>query len=262
MALLFFLVILSAGCSENNSKKGPGKVSLAYEKYDDGSIKTESEVKDGKAHGLLKNYTPGGILESVYTYDMGVREGPAVVYYPNGQARAKMYYKEGKRQGITREYYRSGELYRETNYQDGKPEGIRKTWYKNGNLMAEAPFMGGYPGLGLKEFNMDGELLKNEPRLIIEPIDRLAMEDRYILRLRLEPVMPGTIFYIGDLKEGSYIHVGLWPIEPNNGFVDYVIKVQKGGFRMEVMTISAQYQTDKSNYGVVSRKFNLAIDNK
>jgi hypothetical protein len=263
LAVFFSILLLaSTGCSENNRKKGSEKEKIAYEKYKDGSIKSESQVKEGKAHGLLKNYTPGGLLESVYTYNMGIKDGPAVEYYPNGQARTKLYYKEGKRHGLARQYYRTGELYRESPYENGKLEGIRKTWYKDGTLMAEAPFKESFAGLGLKEYTKDGELLENSPRLIIEPIDRLAMEDKYILRLKLVPEMPGTIFYIGELKEGKYIHVGLWPLEPVNEFVDYTIKVQKGGFRMEVMTISAQYKTDKSNYGVVSRKFNLAIDNK
>lgn len=256
-----FLVFIS-GCSDNNEKTRSKKVKVAYEKYPDGSIKTESQVREGKAHGLLKNYTPGGILESVYTYNMGVKDGPAVTYYPNGQAREKIFYKEGYRHGLTRQYYRTGELYRESPYENGKLNGIRKTWYKDGTLMAEAPFKDGYPGLGLKEYNKNGELLDNKPRLIITPKDRLAMEDKYILNLKLEPFIPGTIFYIGDLKEERFLHITLWPLKPESGVAEYTIKVEKGGFRMEILTISAQYKTNKSNYGVVSKKFNLAIDNK
>ncbi|MGC9345142.1 MAG: hypothetical protein ACP5E3_20725 [Bacteroidales bacterium] len=262
LVFLFIPLFLNYGCTDNNRKSRSKKEKIAYEKYKDGSIKTESQVKEGKAHGLLKNYTPGGLLESVYTYNMGVKDGPAVVYYPNGQPRAKMYYKENYRHGITRQYYRSGELYRESPYENGKLNGIRKTLYKDGTLMAEAPFMDGYAGLGLKEYDKDGALLDNKPRLVITPINKLAMEDKYVLRLKLEPSMPGTIFYIGDLKEDRFIHVGLWPLEPSNGIAEYTIKVRKGSFRMEVMTITAQYKTDKSNYGVISRKYNLAIDNK
>lgn len=265
LSITIFLVLCIAfmsGCAEGKKKSTSGKNKTAYEYYEDGSIKSEAEVKDGKAHGLLKKYTAGGILESVYTYNMGVMDGPAVTYYPNGQARSKMYYLEGKRHGLTRQFYRSGELYRESPYENGKLNGMRITYYKDGSVMAEAPFKEGYPGLGLKEYNMDGELIDDTPQLLIRPVDRVAMEDKYILELRLKPTKPGTVFYIGDLEEGKYIHIGLWPLEPQNGIARYVIKVRKGSFRMEVLSISARYQTDKSNYGVVSKKFNLAVDNK
>lgn len=259
--IITYMVCMS-GCKEGKKNSHSEKNKTAYEYYEDGSIESEAEVKDGKAHGLLKKYTPGGILESVYTYNMGIMDGPAVTYYPNGQVRSKMYYKEGKRHGLIRQYYRSGELYRESPYENGKLNGMRKTYYKDGSVMAEAPFKDGYPGVGLKEYSMNGELTDDTPQLLIRPVDRLAMEDKYILELQLKPTKPGTIFYIGDLEDGKYIHIGLWPLEPQNGIARYVIKVRKGSFRMEVLTISAQYQTDKSNYGVVSKKFNLAVDNK
>lgn len=260
--LLIAGLILIIACDHSPEKAKSGKKNLAYEYYENGAIKSEAETKDGKAHGLLKNYTAGGRLESVYTFENGIRNGPAVTYYPNGQAREKKYYLNGQRHGDTKIYYRSGELYRVTPYENGKIEGIRITYYKDGKVMARAPYKNGFPGLGLKEYNMEGELLDNKVEISLSEENKLLTEDRFILYFRLEPSKPGTLFYIGELNEGKYLHEGLWPIEPKNDIARYVVKVHKESFRMETITISAQYRTDKSNYGVVSRKYNLAVDNK
>lgn len=258
--LLFIPLFVSCSSGEKNAENQ--KSTPACEYYADGKVKSVTESKNGKAHGLMKNYTAGGTLESVYSFSEGKREGPAVIYYNNGKPREKMLYREGLKTGTARMYYRSGELYRESVYEKGKLDGLRKSFYKDGTLMAEAPYKEGHPGLGLKEYNSDGELLKDFPLIKIEEINHLALKDRFTLKLRLEPPQPGTIFYIGDLKDGRYLHEQLWPIKPLDGVASYAITVAKGGFRMEVLTISARYKTDKSNYGVVLKKYNLALDNK
>jgi hypothetical protein len=257
--LLILLLFIPSACTPQEKEK---KEKLAYEYFPDGKIMTESQTKNGKAHGLLKNYTRGGTLESVYTYNMGLREGPAVMYYPNGQLKAKMMYRDNKREGEARMYYRSGELFRIIPYRDGKIHGIRKSFYKSGQLSSEAPYSRGYPGLGLKEYDRDGNLIKDYPQIRIREINQLAMANRYILRLSLSPSQPGTQFYVGDLEEGKYLHLGLWPVSDKNGTFDYSLTISRGGFLMQTETITAVYETSLSNKAVVSRKINLALDNK
>ncbi len=259
-----FIVIIAStlftlGCNQQDTGK---KEKLAYEYYPDGKIKTESQTLQGKAHGLLKNFTPGGTLESVYSYEMGLREGPAVMYYPNGQLKAKMIYRDNKREGEARMYYRSGELFRIIPYREGKIHGIRKSYYKDGQLSSEAPYHMGYPGLGLKEYTKDGELIWHEAVLKIEHIDQLALDNRYILRLSLSPSRPSTSYYVGALERDTFLHLGLWPVSEKNGHADYSFTIGKGGYLMETETITAVYNTELSNKRVVSRKVNLALENK
>jgi hypothetical protein len=254
--------MIFTSCDSTTAGDKETKDNLAYEYYKGGEVKTEAEVKDGKAHGLMKHFSPQGTLQAVYTYKDGKKHGPAVLYYPNGVLRERRNYKEGYRDGMSKMYYRSSELYREAPYVRGKVDGIRKSYYKDGTLMALAPFKEGFAGLGLKEYTMDGKLLSDKPRIIVTPINRLALENKYILELKLSPPQAGTIFYIGELKEGKYTHRGLYPIEPQSGKGQYIIRLSKGDFRMETLTISAQYKTNKSNYGVVTTTYNLAIDNK
>ena len=241
----------------------PKKEDLAYEYYKSGQVKKMSQViRDSIPHGLMKTYTPGGYLQSVYTYVEGKREGPAVTYYNNGQLKSKMLYKNNKREGLLKMYYKTGELYRETPYKSGKVDGIRKTYYKDGTLMAEAPYKNSYPGLGLKEYKSDGKPDKDNVKIIVNSIDRLAMENLYLLKLSLSSKKPGTKFFVGELADGKYLHQYLWPLEPENGVATYRINLPKGTFEMSTLVISASYQTSKSNYALISTNYNLAIDNK
>jgi antitoxin component YwqK of YwqJK toxin-antitoxin module len=260
-AILLSGIILFSGCKSKTRKKV--KDNVAYEYYENGNIKTEAQViHDTLANGLYKSYTPDGYLESVYTYVKGKREGPAVTYYNNGKLKTKLNFKDNKLSGTARMYYKTGELYRVTNYVNGEVQGIRTSYYKDGKIMAEVPYKNDYPGLGIKEYTESGKLEGDIPKILITPINHLAMEDNYILRISLSQAEHSTTFYIGDLDDGKYIHKGLWPRKPQGNYLDYKIQVHKGGFMMEKLTISATYMTHHNSWAVVSRTYNLAIDNK
>jgi hypothetical protein len=47
-----------------------------------------------------------------------------------------------------------------------------------------------------------------------------------------------------------------------DGVARYSIQLNKGAFLMETLIITASYKTSKSNYRVICRKYNLAVDNK
>lgn len=257
LATLLFLSLFSCQQEKKDSKNE----NVAYEYYPDGSVKIETQVKDTLAHGLMKIYSPGGRLKQVFTYNMGKREGPAVEYYPDGQLRSKSFFKDNKMEGTTRLYYETGELYRETNYKNGVIDGIRKSFYKDGKVLAEAHYRKGYPGLGLKEYDTNGKEIQPEPKIIVTPLNQLALNNKYILLLRLSENQSSTTFYIGDLEDG-FLHEGCWPIQPKDGEARYEIHLNKGSFMMEKLVISAMFTSRKKNIGVVSREYNLAIDNK
>ncbi len=247
-------------CNNVTEKKIEDSVAVEY--YSDGIIKSETQVKDTLAHGLMKQYDRDGNLSSVYTFNMGKLDGPAVSYYPNGKLEQKMNYKNGKREGISQWFYSTGELYRNIPYKEGKIDGVKISYYKNGIIMSEAPFRENLPGIGLREYNMKGELLKDEPKIIVREENRLFAENKYILHFSLSSPKQGTSFYLGDLVDGKYIDPLQWQLPGKDGEASYIITVNKGGYRMETMIITASYKTGKSNINVISRLYNLAIDNK
>jgi MORN repeat variant len=261
--LLIFICIcipfLNISCDQKTQKKD----NIAYEYYDSGKVKKMSQViNDSIPHGIMKTYSPDGYLQSVYNFIEGKREGPAVTYYNNGTLKSKMVYKDNQREGLMKMYYKTGELYREIPYNLGKVNGIRKTYYRDGSIMAEAPYKNSFPGLGLKEYKENGSLDEDNVKILVRSVDRLAMENLYILKLSLSASRPGTQFFIGDLLDGKYLYQNLWPIEPDNGVATYRITLPKGTFEMTSLIISASYQTPKSNYALITRNYNLAIDNK
>ncbi len=258
---LLTLAILTSGCGSN--EEGQMKDTVAREYYKHGGVKVEAEVKDDTIlHGLYKKFTPDGYLEAVYTYVEGKREGPAVTYYNNGQLRTKLTYRDNKPDGTAKMYYKTGELYRTTDYSQGKITGIRTTYYKNGRVMSKVPYMNNYPGTGIREFDENGRPENDLPSITITPVNKLALEDKYILKIALSRPQRETTFYLGELEEGQYLSSSLWPHKPDGGTYDYVVRLHKGGFMMETITISALFRTDHNSWAVVSRSYNLAIDNK
>lgn len=255
---IILLVLLS--CQEPSGKKI--KDGIAYEYYSDGMIKSETEVKDTLAHGLKKEYDRDGNLISAYTFTLGRLNGPAVTYYPNGKLKQKMYYRDGLREGNTEMFYNTGELYRVTPFVNGKLNGIRKMYYKDGTLMAEAPYKDNMPGTGLKEYNSKGEFEKDNTRILIREDNRLFAEGHFTLYISLSKPKPATKYFLGDLIDGKYIGINSWELPVRDGEGYYTIILEKGRFRMETLIFTAVYKTGKSNLNVISRKYNLAIDNK
>jgi hypothetical protein len=261
-SLYIFCIILMFTCScKSRSKTGDttaGK-EIAREYYSDGTIKTETESKNGKANGLMKTFDRDGNISSVYTFVDGVREGPAVSYYPSGELETKMYYSKGFREGITLWYYKTGELFREIPYNAGKVNGIKKSYYKDGKLQAEAPHLNGYPGLGLKEYNSKGQLISDPTKIIVKQINQVAQNKRIILEISLSKAHPETSFYQGDLAENKYLCQELWPIANENGKAEYIISIPPSGILKATYTFSASYPTSNSSIMVLSRNYSVSV---
>jgi len=257
-ALVLCLFIVS--CQSKPSAKTEDGVAREY--YSDGTIKKETQVKDTLAHGLMKQYDRDGGLMNVYSFNMGRLSGPAVSYYPNKKIEQKMFYVDGKREGTTLWYYSSGELFRNIPYKAGKIEGVKTSYYKNGKIMSEAPFHNDLPGIGLKEYNEKGTLISDDTKIIVDEDNRLFAENMYILTIKVNNPKNGLRYYLGDLEEGKYIGQYQWQLPNKDGVATYSINLNKGGFRMETLVLTACYKTSKSNYRVISTKYNLAIDNK
>jgi hypothetical protein len=260
VTIVFILMHLVCSCDRGSIKKSAGNV--VYDYYPDGKIKSETEVKDTIANGVMKNYDRDGNPMSACTFRMGVLEGPAVTYYPNGQVEHKMNYSAGKKEGMAQWFYSTGELYRTVNYKGGMTDGLRTTFFKKGGVMAEAPFRENMPGLGLKEYNEKSELIEDNTEILITEDNRLFAENRFILNIRLSKPHPDAAFYLGELAGGKYITPGQYQLPEKDGTAIYEIFLGKGGFRMETLTITASWRTETSNTRVITRNYNLAIDNK
>lgn len=81
--------------------------------YENGKLRMEGEIKDGKRTGMWKAYFDDGTLWSEGEFVNGERNGYGLNYYPNGKLRAEGNYKDDKQTGKWKYYNEQGVLVEE-----------------------------------------------------------------------------------------------------------------------------------------------------
>lgn len=99
--------------------------------YEDGTIKKIGTWRNDKEHGLFQFYNEDGTLDSDEMYMDGKLDGPAHFYFPNGKLQSAYEYKYGKKSGLAQEYDEAGNLEMEYKYIGGEKFGEYKE-YTNG----------------------------------------------------------------------------------------------------------------------------------
>jgi len=210
---------------------------------------------------VLNRYKKDGSLLSFTTYKNRLKNGLAVKYYKNGKVQFKIMYKDGYKDGEVIWYYDNGNIYRISNYVRGKIEGVQKKYYESGNLMAEIPYQNGEVQIGLKEYTKDGKLKKIYPTIKYELIDKLAFENKYILRLYLSNKSKAVKYY----KYYKFPEQNTsWKekIKSKDGVGNLVYNIYKGDYIMKKEIIRAEYKTSLGNIYVIEKTINVAADNK
>lgn len=215
---------------------------------------------DDAGDSVYMRYNDKGRLTSYSTYKNGLKNGLAKKYFDNGTVEFEILYTNGLKNGLTRWYYKSGGIYRETIYFDGQEDGIQKKYYEDGKLMAEVPYNNGLVISGLKEYTKSGKLKKIYPDLVIKSIDKLAFENKYILRCYLTNKPKGAkyfrVIHHHNSDRDSFIN-----LNSNDGVTDIEYFLPRGGYIMEKVIVRAEYKTTLNNTYVVEKEYNLAIDN-
>jgi antitoxin component YwqK of YwqJK toxin-antitoxin module len=151
LVIIFFLSIGFQSCGGKadvkTGNKGDKKQEVVVKKRADGTISSISQVDEfNKVHGQrLEYYADGKTLYSKVIYKRGVRHGPAIWYYSNGKASLHLNYLNGKKEGPSRNYYKSGKLKSETTYADDHPLPGLKEYDMEGNLVT------GYSDVSIRE---------------------------------------------------------------------------------------------------------------
>lgn len=239
---LFILLLLFSGCeflktSDETSKKNDTNVIKQYR--NDGSIKTEVPVLDGKRHGLAKNF------------------------YANGKVQQEIHYIRNKKHGLATTYYKTGIKYMVTPYDSGIIHGVRKTYRQDGALMAEVPFYKGKPTAGLKEYLLNGKEKTAYPKIKIKPVDEIMLRNRYTLKLSVSDASKKVEYFLGKLDENKMIPLNAVPLQPTRpGESEIVYPLPPGAFKMEQVNIIALAYTKLNNPYITEASFNLAIENR
>lgn len=249
------------GSDKSGSNNAKDSVQIIREYYPNKKLKAEISVKDTVRHGLSKTYSKGGLLVSEVMYKNGKRDGKSVNYYPEGGIHTIIFYKDDEKIGESKWFYPSGKVFRVTSYKDGKPDGIQKMYFESGALQAEIPLSNGKICPGLKEYKEDGGLRK-APELVLEPLDWVAMNSQYILKMHLSNNNRNVKYFRGDGNTKGCI-TGFEPTIPardGNGTLEFV--VLRGQTKMEKLDIIAVETTSYGNQRVIHKAFNLAVKNR
>ena len=97
---------------------GPAEETIK-EYYEDGTLKMEISVKDGKKNGLARSFYPDGTVKTALNFSHNEIWGPVKKFYKNGSLHEESYFENGKRNGKARIYDTEGKLYAEYEYKDG-----------------------------------------------------------------------------------------------------------------------------------------------
>ena len=133
-SILFSFVLISfTSCDSDQPKK-------VIEHYDNGYVKAEYYLKDGKKEGTFKRYSSDkeNLLISEYNFINNIQEGKAVFYFPNSKIQEIQYYENGKRQKSDTVFYESGTIEMITDYKDDKKHGSTRKFNEDGKLFFEA----------------------------------------------------------------------------------------------------------------------------
>jgi len=134
-------------------------VSVKKRYADDGSLKSDVEIVDGKRNGVAHNY------------------------YADGSVHSEIHYKNNKKHGESTWFYQDGKKYRVTLFVDGKKHGIQKKYYKNGKLMAEVPYLNNILQPGTKEYTETGKLIVPDYKFQYNIVNKTATNGLILIEI-------------------------------------------------------------------------------
>ena len=134
-----------------------------YESFhDNGELKSQGKVKDGKQVGVWKFYGDNGKLKAQGKYENGEKEGEWKQYHDNGQLSSEGKYENGEKEGEWKIYGDNGKLKSQGKYENGKREGEMRYYHDNGQLGAEGKYENGEQEGEWKYYLKDGNVDKIE----------------------------------------------------------------------------------------------------
>ena len=129
--------------------------------YEDGTLKLECVIKDGKKDGLYKKYYGNGKLELKGTYKNGKEEGAYQLYDYNGNVRREGFCENNKEIGPFKQYFENGNLESEAILKEGyKLEGPFKDYYENGNIKIVGSNKNDKQEGAYKRYDINGKLMR------------------------------------------------------------------------------------------------------
>ncbi len=132
----------------------------AFDEFPNGKKRMEMPIKDGKIHGISKEWSDKGekVLERNFT--MGIPNGKEKQWYPDGEKQAELNYVNGKVEGIAIEWYKNGQKKSEGIFKNGKEQGEHKWYFDQGQVDQIVNFENGLAQGLVKMWFLSGKIKK------------------------------------------------------------------------------------------------------
>lgn len=108
-----------------------------------GQMTNQANYRNGKLHGVFIQFRPDGSREFEVNYIDGLESGSFKRWFKNGKLWVDENYFAGKLNGISKIFYLDGKVQVQSGYQAGKKNGLENAWYDNGQLRWQVVYENG-----------------------------------------------------------------------------------------------------------------------
>lgn len=130
--------------------------------YENGNMKSDGEVVNGKFEGIVKLFYPNGKLKSEGYYKNNLRNGVFKAYYESGKLKGVQTIKNEVLNDTAKEWYENGQLKMIGFFQNGRPEGKVLRYHENSRIWKIANYKNGLPDSIAESFDSSGKLQERE----------------------------------------------------------------------------------------------------
>jgi len=219
---------------------------------------SKEELSPG-VDGVQKKYRDNKTLLSTTEHKNAQRHGISRSYYEDGKTvHNEIRYNMGVKDGTTNSYYKNGQLYYSVEYVNGKREGILTKYYESGERMAEIPYEDNRVQEGLIEYQKSGKKKAVYPHIVFEEIDRMVLDSKYIIKIRLSDANK-SVKFTQILYDESGNELAEKELLDYDGIAEIIIFVREHTSVHKTIKIRAEFNTFLGNPFVCYEEKSLSI---
>jgi antitoxin component YwqK of YwqJK toxin-antitoxin module len=281
-----FLVLLVASFLFSCSDSFDGKNGIKTVKFPGTDKVCQTiEFKDGKKHGVLKEYFENGNLRTVQHFREGKNVDSALFYHLNGKLAAIQIHDKGAKVGCWKKYNEAGKLYSDMcfendllngqvltytyktlhlieryNFKNGSKHGKQETFYNSGKPKSITNYDNDRLCLGTTEWFENGEEINNDFSINYTEQNKVNLENKLYYVVSLEnPDPDDEVFWVSEKDTGMVVSQIQRLQKRGKDFV-LEFSVYKGGFVMEKVKLAAYRKTRLGNQMIKTIRFNASAN--
>ncbi|MDF2450024.1 MAG: hypothetical protein K0R26_2528 [Bacteroidota bacterium] len=280
--LILFSISILYSCS--NSFDGKNGVKTVLFPGTDKVCQTV-EFKNGKKHGVLKEYFENGNLKTIQHFKEGKNVDSALYYHLNGNLAAIQIHNEGNKSGCWKKFNETGKLYSEMcfdndlldgqvlnysykslhliehyNFKKGSKHGRQETFYNSGKRKSISFYSNNNLCIGTEEWYENGQVIDNDFAINYTEQNKVNLENKLYYVVSLENPHPeDEVFRISEKDTGNAV-TQIQRLEKRGDNFVLQFSVYKGNFVMEKVKLAAYRRTRLGNQMIKTISFNASAN--